>query len=98
MGSPRDYKNTIVPNWCPGCGDFGIQNAIAAVCAAKGWPNEDIVLISGIGCSSRLPYYMNTYGFHTIHGRGAAIATGVKTARPGHQMRQQRYSYDRLLR
>ena len=46
MGSPRDYKNTIVPNWCPGCGDFGIQNAIAAVCAAKGWPNEDIVLIS----------------------------------------------------
>lgn len=51
MGSPRDYKNTIVPNWCPGCGDFGIQNAIAAVCAAKGWPNEDIVLISGIGCS-----------------------------------------------
>ena len=58
MGSPRDYKNTIVPNWCPGCGDFGIQNAIAAVCAAKGWPNEDIVLISGIGCSSRLPYYL----------------------------------------
>ena len=54
MGSPRDYKNTIVPNWCPGCGDFGIQNAIAAVCAAKGWPNEDIVLISGIGCSSRI--------------------------------------------
>ena len=53
MGSPRDYKNTIVPNWCPGCGDFGIQNAIAAVCAAKGWANEDIALISGIGCSSR---------------------------------------------
>ena len=55
MGSPRDYKNTIVPNWCPGCGDFGIQNAIAAVCAAKGWPNEDIVLISGIGCSATAP-------------------------------------------
>ena len=82
MGSPRDYKNTIVPNWCPGCGDFGIQNAIAAVCAAKGWPNEDIVLISGIGCSSRLPYYVNTYGFHTIHGRAAAVATGAKVANP----------------
>lgn len=64
MGSPRDYKNTIVPNWCPGCGDFGIQNAIAAVCAAKGWPNEDIALISGIGCSSRIGGYQYCYGAH----------------------------------
>lgn len=46
MASPRDYKNTIVPNWCPGCGDYGIQNAISAVCAKKGWANEDITLIS----------------------------------------------------
>ena len=52
MASPRDYKNTIIPNWCPGCGDYGIQNAISAVCAKKGWANEDITLISGIGCSS----------------------------------------------
>ena len=52
MASPRDYKNTIVPNWCPGCGDYGIQNAISAVCAKKGWANEDITLISGIGCVS----------------------------------------------
>ena len=54
MASPRDYKNTIIPNWCPGCGDYGIQNAISAVCAKKGWANEDITLISGIGCSSRI--------------------------------------------
>ena len=57
MASPRDYKNTIVPNWCPGCGDYGIQNAISAVCAKKGWANEDITLISGIGCSSRIGGY-----------------------------------------
>lgn len=54
MASPRDYKNTIVPNWCPGRGDYGIQNAISAVCAKKGWANEDITLISGIG--RFLPY------------------------------------------
>lgn len=80
MGSPRDYKNTIVPNWCPGCGDFGIQNAIAAVCAAKGWPNEDIVLISGIGCSSRIGGYQYCYGAHTTHGRALPFAQGIKCA------------------
>ena len=62
MASPRDYKNTIVPNWCPGCGDYGIQNAISAVCAKKGWANEDITLISGIGCSSRIGGYQYCYG------------------------------------
>lgn len=80
MGSPRDYKNTIVPNWCPGCGDFGIQNAIAAVCAAKGWPNEDIALISGIGCSSRIGGYQYCYGAHTTHGRALPFAQGIKCA------------------
>ena len=80
MGSPRDYQNTIVPNWCPGCGDFGIQNAIAAVCAAKGWPNEDIVLISGIGCSSRIGGYQYCYGAHTTHGRALPFAQGIKCA------------------
>lgn len=80
MGSPRDYKNTIVPNWCPGCGDFGIQNAIAAVCAAKGWPNEDITLISGIGCSSRIGGYQYCYGAHTTHGRALPFAQGIKCA------------------
>lgn len=80
MGSPRDYKNTIVPNWCPGCGDFGIQNAIAAVCAAKGWANEDIALISGIGCSSRIGGYQYCYGAHTTHGRALPFAQGIKCA------------------
>lgn len=80
MGSPRDYKNTIVPNWCPGCGDFGIQNAIAAVCAQKGWKNEDITLISGIGCSSRIGGYQYCYGAHTTHGRSLPFAQGIKCA------------------
>ena len=74
MASPRDYKNTIVPNWCPGCGDYGIQNAISAVCAKKGWANEEITLISGIGCSSRIGGYQYCYGAHTTHGRALPFA------------------------
>lgn len=80
MASPRDYKNTIVPNWCPGCGDYGIQNAISAVCAKKGWANEDITLISGIGCSSRIGGYQYCYGAHTTHGRALPFAQGIKCA------------------
>lgn len=80
MASPRDFKNTIVPNWCPGCGDFGIQNAISAVCAQKGWKNEDITLISGIGCSSRIGGYQYCYGAHTAHGRALPFAQGIKCA------------------
>lgn len=80
MASPRDYKNTIVPNWCPGCGDYGIQNAIAAICAKKGWSFEDIALISGIGCSSRIGGYMYCYGAHTTHGRSLPFAQGIKCA------------------
>lgn len=80
MASPRDYKNTIVPNWCPGCGDYGIQNAIAAICAKKGWAFEDIALISGIGCSSRIGGYMYCYGAHTTHGRSLPFAQGIKCA------------------
>ena len=80
MASPRDYKNTIVPNWCPGCGDYGIQNAISAVCAKKGWPNESITLISGIGCSSRIGGYQYCYGAHTTHGRALPFAQGIKCA------------------
>lgn len=80
MGSPRDYKNTIVPNWCPGCGDYGIQNAISAVCAQMGWENEDITLISGIGCSSRIGGYQYCYGAHTTHGRALPFAQGIKCA------------------
>ena len=86
MASPRDYKNTIVPNWCPGCGDYGIQNAISAVCAKKGWANEDITLISGIGCSSRIGGYQYCYGAHTTHGRALPVAQGIKCANKDQHM------------
>lgn len=86
MASPRDYKNTIVPNWCPGCGDYGIQNAISAVCAKKGWANEDITLISGIGCSSRIGGYQYCYGAHTTHGRALTFAQGIKCANKDQHM------------
>lgn len=86
MASPRDYKNTIVPNWCPGCGDYGIQNAISAVCAKKGWANEDITLISGIGCSSRIGGYQYCYGAHTTHGRDLPFAQGIKCANKDQHM------------
>lgn len=80
MASPRDYKNKIIPNWCPGCGDYGIQNAISAICAKKGWAFEDISLISGIGCSSRIGGYQYCYGAHTTHGRSLPFAQGIKCA------------------
>ena len=86
MASPRDYKNTIVPNWCPGCGDYGIQNAISAVCAKKGWANEDITLISGIGCSSRIGGSQYCYGAHTTHGRALPFAQGIKCANKDQHM------------
>ena len=86
MASPRDYKNTIVPNWRPGCGDYGIQNAISAVCAKKGWANEDITLISGIGCSSRIGGYQYCYGAHTTHGRALPFAQGIKCANKDQHM------------
>lgn len=78
----KDYKSSVSVRWCPGCGDHGILNSIHKAMAELGIPPHETVVVSGIGCSSRLPYYMNTYGFHTIHGRGAAIATGVKVANP----------------
>ncbi|MCM1370094.1 MAG: 2-oxoacid:ferredoxin oxidoreductase subunit beta [Candidatus Amulumruptor caecigallinarius] len=77
-----DYKNSQNARWCPGCGDHAILNVLHKAMAELGVAPKDIAVISGIGCSSRLPYYMNTYGMHTIHGRAAAIATGVKTANP----------------
>jgi 2-oxoglutarate ferredoxin oxidoreductase subunit beta len=78
----KDYKSDQYVRWCPGCGDHAVLNCLHKAMAEEGIKPSDIAVISGIGCSSRLPYYMNTYGFHTIHGRGAAIATGVKTANP----------------
>ena len=80
--TPKDYKSDNNVRWCPGCGDHAILNNLYKAMAEIGTPTENIAVISGIGCSSRLPYYMNTYGFHTIHGRAAAIATGVKVANP----------------
>ena len=78
----KDFESDQDVRWCPGCGDYAILSAVQKTMPDLGIPREDIVFISGIGCSSRFPYYMNTYGFHTIHGRAPAIATGLKLARP----------------
>jgi len=80
--TPADYKSDQPVRWCPGCGDHAILNVLHKAMAEVGVPPHMTAVISGIGCSSRLPYYMNTYGFHTIHGRAAAIATGFKVANP----------------
>ena len=77
-----DFKSDQEVRWCPGCGDYAILNSIQKVMGELGIPPHQTAVISGIGCSSRLPYYVNSYGMHTIHGRAAAIATGVKTANP----------------
>ncbi len=78
----KDFDAGIDVRWCPGCGDYAILAAVQKTMPLLGVPREKIVFVSGIGCSSRFPYYMNTYGFHTIHGRAPAIATGLKSYRP----------------
>ena len=78
----KDFESDQDVRWCPGCGDYSILAQTQRIMPELGIPREDIVFISGIGCSSRFPYYMNTYGFHTIHGRAPTIATGVKIANP----------------
>ena len=78
----KDYQTDQEVRWCPGCGDYAILAAVQTVFAQLALPREKTVVVSGIGCSSRFPYYMNTYGFHTIHGRAPAVATGVKVANP----------------
>ncbi|MEF8809576.1 MAG: 2-oxoacid:ferredoxin oxidoreductase subunit beta [Bacteroidales bacterium] len=80
--SPKDFKSDQEVRWCPGCGNHAIMNAIQKALPHMGIPREKFAFISGIGCSSRFPYYMNTYGFHGIHGRATAIASGTKTANP----------------
>ncbi|MBX5492379.1 MAG: 2-oxoacid:ferredoxin oxidoreductase subunit beta [Chloroflexi bacterium] len=77
-----DYKSSEKPTWCPGCGDFGVLNALYHAMREKNYNPKDVVLVSGIGCSSRLPFFVATYGFHGVHGRAMPIATGVKVARP----------------
>ena len=80
--SPKDYASDQDVRWCPGCGDYSILAQMKKVLAALGVPREKIVFVSGIGCSSRFPYYMNTYGFHTIHGRALPLASGIKITNP----------------
>ena len=80
--TPQDYKSDQYVRFCPGCGDHAICAALQKAMAQIGIPPHQIAVISGIGCSSRMPHYLNTYGFNTIHGRGGAVATGVKTSHP----------------
>jgi 2-oxoglutarate/2-oxoacid ferredoxin oxidoreductase subunit beta len=80
--SAKEYKSDQEVRWCPGCGDYIVLNAVQSFMPALGLKRENIVFVSGIGCSSRFPYYMNTYGMHSIHGRAPAIATGLATTRP----------------
>jgi 2-oxoglutarate ferredoxin oxidoreductase subunit beta len=80
--SPKDYKSDLKPIWCPGCGDFGVVQAIYRALAAIGRPPHEIAFISGIGCSSRIPGYTTAYGFNSVHGRSLPIAQGIKISRP----------------
>ncbi len=82
----KDFVSDQEVRWCPGCGDYSILAQTQKLMPDLGIPRENIVFISGIGCSSRLPYYMNTYGFHSIHGRAPTIATGLKASRPDLQV------------
>ena len=80
--TPNDFKTDQDVRWCPGCGDYSILKQVQTILPELGLPKEDIVFISGIGCSSRFPYYVDTYGMHSIHGRAPAIASGLKASRP----------------
>ena len=78
----KDFQTDQEVRWCPGCGDYAILSAVQSVFPELGIKRENFVVVSGIGCSSRFPYYMNTFGFHSIHGRAPAVATGIKAIRP----------------
>jgi 2-oxoglutarate/2-oxoacid ferredoxin oxidoreductase subunit beta len=80
--TPKDFATDQEVRWCPGCGDYSILAQVQKIMPTLGIPRENIVIVSGIGCSSRFPYYMNTYGMHSIHGRATAVASGLKAARP----------------
>jgi 2-oxoglutarate/2-oxoacid ferredoxin oxidoreductase subunit beta len=80
--TPKDFKSDQEVRWCPGCGDHAVLSSVQKALSELGISKEKFAFISGIGCSSRFPYYMDTYGFHSIHGRAAAIASGVKVANP----------------
>jgi len=78
----KDYKSGERPVWCPGCGDYGVLSATVKALAQLQLARKDVVVVSGIGCSSRSPYFLSTYGFHSVHGRSLPVATGVKLANP----------------
>src|ERR1700680_1869183 len=78
----KDYKSEVKPTWCPGCGDFGVLNAPYRGMAGLKLAPDQTVVISGIGCSSRFPHFMRTFGFHTVHGRALPVAQGIKMAPP----------------
>ncbi len=78
----KDFESGVDPRWCPGCGDYSIINQVQRALPSLGVRREDVVFVSGIGCSSRFPYYMNAYGMHTLHGRAPAFASGLKISRP----------------
>jgi 2-oxoglutarate ferredoxin oxidoreductase subunit beta len=78
----QSYKSGYKPIWCPGCGDYSVLSSVMRALAAIGAPPEEVAVVSGIGCSSRLPAYLSCYGFHGVHGRALAAATGLKVARP----------------
>ena len=91
----KDWTSDQEVRWCPGCGDYSILTAVQMLMPELGVRREDTVFVSGIGCSSRFPYYMNTYGVHSIHGRAPAMATGIAVSRPdlarvGHHRRRRR--------
>ncbi|MGE5787768.1 MAG: 2-oxoacid:ferredoxin oxidoreductase subunit beta [Myxococcales bacterium] len=80
--SRKGFTSEHKPTWCPGCGDFGVLTALDRALTRLGRPEHEVAIVSGIGCSSRFPFFMNTYGFHSAHGRGLSVATGLKVARP----------------
>lgn len=80
--TPKDYKSEVKPTWCPGCGDFGVLNATMRGLAGMKLAPDQTVVVSGIGCSSRFPHFMKTFGFHSVHGRALPVAQGLKMARP----------------
>ncbi|TMC22614.1 MAG: 2-oxoacid:ferredoxin oxidoreductase subunit beta [Chloroflexi bacterium] len=80
--TPKDYKSEVKPTWCPGCGDFGVLNAAYRGLASMKLDPDRTVVVSGIGCSSRFPHFMKTFGFHSVHGRALPVAQGLKMARP----------------
>lgn len=82
MLKPKDYKTDVKPIWCPGCGDFATLSAVTKALAFMKLAKEEVSVVSGIGCSSRLPAYIDSYGFHGVHGRALAVAQGLKAARP----------------